>query len=68
MKIADRKFIDAVTGEVKKVGDLFKEITELKRKLNEVKDYVYSHVDFDKDDSIRSKTAGYDILEIIGKI
>lgn len=68
MKIADREFIDATTGKVKKVGDLFNEIAELKRKLNEVKDYIYSHVNFEEDDSIHSKTAGYDILEIIGKI
>lgn len=68
MKIADREFIDAATGKIKKVGDLFEEITELKRKLKEVKDYVYSHVNFEEDDSIHSKTAGYDILEIIGRI
>lgn len=68
MKIADIEFIDAVTGKVKKVGDLFYENAELKRKLNEVKDYIYSHVNFEEDDSIHSKSAGYDILEIIGKV
>lgn len=65
MKIADREFIDAVTGKVKKVGDLFNEISNLKQKLERIKDYIYSNTDFDKDDSIQSKTAGYDILRII---
>ena len=68
MKIADREFIDAATGKVKKVADLFNEISELKQKLEKVKDYIYTNTNFDIDDSIQSKTAGYDILEIIGKI
>lgn len=67
MRIADKEFIDAVTGKVRKVGDLFDEISELKQKLEKIKDYVYSNTDFDKGDSIQSKTAGYDILKIIGE-
>lgn len=65
MKIADREFIDAVTGKVRKVGELFEEISELKNKLNAIKDYIYLNTDFDKSDSILSQTAGYDILKII---
>ena len=33
--------------------------------LNEIKEYIYNNTDFDVNDSIQSKTSGYDILQII---
>lgn len=33
--------------------------------LEEIEDYIYNNTDFDINDSIQSKTAGYDILQII---
>ncbi len=65
MKIADREYIDAATGKIKKVGDLFNEISMLKQKLEKIKEYIYTNTDFDESDGIKSKTSGYDILEII---
>ena len=40
MKIAERQFIDAVTGEIKTVGDLMQENLKLKAKLKEVKSFL----------------------------
>lgn len=33
--------------------------------LNGIKEYIYNNTDFDVNDSIQSKTSGYDILQII---
>lgn len=33
--------------------------------LEEIEEYIYNNTDFDINDSIQSKTAGYDILQII---
>lgn len=33
--------------------------------LNRIKEYIYNNTDFDVNDSIQSKTSGYDILQII---
>lgn len=33
--------------------------------INEIKEYIYNNTDFDVNDSIQSKTSGYDILQII---
>lgn len=46
MKIADKEFIDAVTGKVRKVGELFEEISELKKKLNDAEDKLNTIKDF----------------------
>lgn len=36
-----------------------------KQALDEIEEYIYNNTDFDINDSIQSKTAGYDILQII---
>lgn len=46
MKIADKEFIDAVTGKVRKVGELFEEISELKNKLKKAEDKLDAVKDF----------------------
>lgn len=33
--------------------------------LNGIKEYIYNNTDFDVNDSIQSKTSGYDILQMI---
>ena len=33
--------------------------------INGIKEYIYNNTDFDVNDSIQSKTSGYDILQII---
>lgn len=36
-----------------------------RKALEDIEDYIYNNTDFDINDSIQSKTAGYDILQII---
>ena len=36
-----------------------------RKALEEIEEYIYNNTDFDINDSIQSKTAGYDILQII---
>ena len=42
-----------------------KQINRYRKALEEIKEYIYNNTDFDVNDSIQSKTAGYDILQII---
>ena len=39
--------------------------TRYRKALEEIEEYIYNNTDFDINDSIQSKTAGYDILQII---
>lgn len=39
--------------------------TYYRKALEEIEEYIYNNTDFDINDSIQSKTAGYDILQII---
>ena len=41
------------------------EIDRYRKALEEIEEYIYNNTDFDINDSIQSKTAGYDILQII---
>lgn len=63
---------NAITRLIGELDQLKKENERLQKKaeqkLEKIKDYVYSNTDFDKDDSIQSKTAGYDILQIISEV
>lgn len=38
-----------------------------KQALDEIEEYIYNNTDFDVNDAIQNKTAGYDILQIIKK-
>ena len=40
-------------------------VNHYRKALEEIEEYIYNNTDFDINDSIQSKTAGYDILQII---
>lgn len=44
---------------------LSQECDRYRRALEEIEEYIYNNTDFDVNDSIQSKTSGYDILQII---
>lgn len=60
------KTVENARDELERENKFSKEQAE--QKLEKIKYYVYSNTDFDKDDSIQSKTAGYDILQIINEV
>ena len=41
------------------------ETNRYRKALEEIEEYIYNNTDFDVNDSIQSKTSGYDILQII---
>ena len=41
------------------------DLNRYRKALEEIEEYIYNNTDFDINDSIQSKTAGYDILQII---
>lgn len=56
---------DIRTGEREMWRNLGNKAQRYKKALDEIEEYIYNNTDFDINDSIQSKTAGYDILQII---